>query len=89
MSGYSHTIPDYGVQWLCNSLSLGWHCSRCLSALSVHHGCMGELGRVRWGDELADCLLALYLDAALLLAALVLLRLLPQGITGRIFKKSL
>ena len=27
--------------------------------------------------------------AALLLAALVLLRLLPQGITGRIFKKSL
>ena len=30
-----------------------------------------------------------YGDAALLLAALVLLRLLPQGITGRIFKKSL
>lgn len=30
-----------------------------------------------------------YGDAALLLAALVLLRVLPQGITGRIFKKSL
>ncbi|WP_277988390.1 ABC transporter permease subunit [Salipiger thiooxidans] len=30
-----------------------------------------------------------YSDAALLLAALVLLRVLPQGITGRIFKKSL
>lgn len=30
-----------------------------------------------------------YGDAALLVAALVLLRLLPQGITGRIFKRSL
>ncbi|MDQ2093595.1 branched-chain amino acid ABC transporter permease [Rhodalgimonas zhirmunskyi] len=45
------------------------------------------LGTVSQGVTFASG--PVYGDAALLLTALVLLRVLPQGITGRIFKKSL